>query len=109
MKSKSLIPTEKITNKIYLIRNEKVLLDFDLAELYGVETRVLKQAVRRNKDRFPKDFMFQLSNDEFKILRSQIVTSSWGGQRYTSFAFTESRLCRDNVIQFIKEQEGNSS
>ncbi len=92
MKSKSLIPTEKITNKIYLIRNEKVLLDFDLAELYGVETRVLKQAVRRNKDRFPKDFMFQLSNDEFKILRSQIVTSSWGGQRYTPFAFTKSRL-----------------
>lgn len=89
MTNKSLIPIEKITSKIYLIRNEKILLDSDLADLYGVETRVLKQAVRRNLKRFPPDFMFQLSKSEFKILRSQIVTSSWGGRRYPPYAFTE--------------------
>ncbi len=89
MNSKSLITVELITNKIYLIRNEKVLIDADLAELYGVETKVLNQAVRRNLDRFPEDFMFQLSEDEFENLRSQTVTSSWGGRRYPPFAFTE--------------------
>lgn len=80
---------EKIVNKIYLIRNKKVMIDRDLAELYGVETRVLKQQVRRNSTRFPEDFMFELSKDEFEILRSQIVTSSWGGARYLPMAFTE--------------------
>jgi len=65
------------------------MLDRDLAELYGVETKVLKQAVRRNIDRFPADFMFELTGDEFNNLRSQIVTSSWGGARYLSMAFTE--------------------
>jgi len=89
MESKSLIPVEKITSKIHLIRNEKVILDADLAELYGVETKVLNQAVRRNLNRFPNDFMFQLSDEEFEILRSQTVTSSWGGRRYPPFAFTE--------------------
>lgn len=91
MKSKSLIPTEKITNKIYLIRNEKVLLDADLAELYGVETRVLKQAVRRNRDRFPIDFMLRLTLDEWKVLRSQTVTLKKRGQhsKYPPYAFTE--------------------
>lgn len=89
MDSKSLIPVEKITSKIYLIRNEKVLIDADLAELYGVETKVLNQAVRRNLARFPNDFMFQLSDKEFEILRSHTVTSSWGGRRYPPFAFTE--------------------
>jgi len=89
LKNKSLISLEKITSKIYLIRNEKVLLDSDLAVLYGVETKVLIQAVKRNLNRFPDDFMFQLSKGEFKILRSQIVTSSWGGRRYPPFAFTE--------------------
>ena len=58
------------------------MLDRDLAQLYNVETKVLKQAVRRNLDRFPNDFMFELSNEEFTILRSQFVTSSWGGARY---------------------------
>ena len=62
-------------DKIYLIRGKKVMFDRDLAQLYNVETKVLKQAVRRNKDRFPDDFMFELSNEEFTILRSQIVTS----------------------------------
>lgn len=65
------------------------MLDFDLAELYGVETKRLKEAVRRNLDRFPSDFMFELSADEFKILRSQIAASSWGGMRHPPFAFTE--------------------
>lgn len=83
----------KITNiieqKILLIRDEKVLLDADLAKLYGVETKVLVQAVKRNIARFPDDFMFQLSKDEFENLKSQIVTSSWGGRRTTPYAFTE--------------------
>ena len=83
------MPIERITNKIYLIRNKKVMLDRDLAELYGVETKVLKQAVRRNIKRFPNDFMFELTKDEFENLRSQIVTSSWGGARYSPMAFTE--------------------
>ena len=67
----------------------KVMLDRDLAELYDVETKILKQAVRRNIDRFPDDFLFELTKEEFTILRSQIVTSSWGGPRYSPMAFTE--------------------
>jgi hypothetical protein len=67
----------------------KVMLDRDLAELYDVETKVLKQAVRRNIGRFPEDFMFELSKEEFKNLRSQIVTSSWGGLRYLPMVFSE--------------------
>ena len=83
------ISTEIIANKICLIRGIKVILDNDLAELYGVETKVLKQAVRRNIKRFPSDFMFELTKDEFRNLRSQIVTSSWGGARYIPMAFTD--------------------
>src|SRR5580692_4113177 len=75
------IAEDRIINKIYLIRGKKVMLDRDLAELYGVETRVLNQAVRRNEKRFPEDFMFQLAEGEFKDLISQNVTSSWGGIR----------------------------
>lgn len=79
-----------IQNKIYELRGQKVMLDRDLAELYGVETKVLKQAVKRNIGRFPSDFMFELSKDEFEFLRSQIVTSNGrGGTRYMPFAFTE--------------------
>lgn len=79
-----------IQNKIYEIRGKKVMLDFDLAELYGTETKVLKQAVRRNIKRFPGDFMFELSFEEFTSLRSQIVTSNKrGGTRYIPFAFTD--------------------
>ncbi len=85
----SLLPTETIASKIYLIRGQKVMLDRDLAELYGVETKVLKQAVRRNIGRFPPDFMFEINKKEFETLRSQIVTSSWGGLRYMPMAFTE--------------------
>jgi hypothetical protein len=70
-----IIPAENIKAKIYLIRNQKIMIDRDLAELYGVETKVLNQAVKRNNGRFPDDFMFQLSESEFEGLRSQIVTS----------------------------------
>jgi ORF6N domain len=87
--NKSIIPDEIVITKIYLIRGQKVMLDFDLAELYGVETRVLKQAVRRNVNRFPDDFMFDITKEELENLRSQIVISSWGGSRYLPAAFTE--------------------
>lgn len=78
-----------IQNKIYEIRGQRILLDFDLAELYEVETKRLKEAVRRNINRFPKDFMFELSKVEYKSLRSQFATSKRGGARYLPFAFTE--------------------
>lgn len=78
-----------IQTKIYEIRGQRVMLDFDLANLYGVDTRVLNQAVKRNIKRFPSDFMFQLSQREFNDLMSQIVISSWGGTRKLPFAFTE--------------------
>ncbi|MBW6479804.1 MAG: ORF6N domain-containing protein [Bacteroidales bacterium] len=84
-----MIPEEVILSKIYLMRTQKVMLDMDLAELYGVETKQLKRAVRRNEKRFPPDFMFELSQDEFENLRSQFGTSSWGGVRYSPMAFTE--------------------
>lgn len=83
------IPEEVIMNKIYLIRKQKVMLDSDLAELYGVETKQLKRQVRRNAARFPEDFMFELNAEEQQNLRSQIGTSSWGGTRYDPMAFTE--------------------
>ena len=87
---RSIVPFERIQNAILLIRGDKVMLDADLAALYGVETKVLVQAVKRNKHRFPPDFMFQLTRAEFEILRSQTVTSSqWGGRRYPPYAFTE--------------------
>ncbi|MBN2522585.1 MAG: ORF6N domain-containing protein [Bacteroidales bacterium] len=72
-----MIPDEKVMDKIHPIRDKRVMLDRDLAQLYNVETKVLKQAVRRNIDRFPDDFMFELSNEEFTILRSQFVTSKY--------------------------------
>ncbi len=84
-----IVPEEIIASKIYLLRKQKVMLDKDLAELYGVETRVLVQAVKRNIDRFPSDFMFQLEKKEFDHLISQIVTSSWGGTRKMPYVFTE--------------------
>ena len=86
-----IIPDELLMNKIYLIRGQKVMLDSDLAELYGTETKVLKQAVKRNRNRFPDDFIFELTQEEFESLRSQIVTSNKGrgGARYLPLAFTE--------------------
>ena len=88
-KMNQLVPIERIFDRIFLICDMKVMLDRDLAELYGVETRVLKQAVRRNIRRFPNDFMFEMTYHELKDLRSQFVTSSWGGVRYPPMAFTE--------------------
>jgi hypothetical protein len=86
----SLVPPERIERSILLIREHKVLLDRDLAGLYGVETKRLVEAVKRNIDRFPDDFMFRLTREEFDILRSQTATSSaWGGRRYPPYAFTE--------------------
>ncbi len=91
---RQLIPNEEVMiSHIHTIRNQKVMLDFDLAEMYGIETKALKQAVRRNMGRFPEDFMFELTSEEFKTLRSQFVTSKTdearGGSRYPPFAFTE--------------------
>ena len=84
------IPIERIEKRIFLLRGRKVMLSFDLAELYGVEPRALIQAVKRNIERFPPDFIFQLENQEVRILKSQIVTSSWGGlRRANPYAFTE--------------------
>jgi len=80
---------KRIEARILAIRGERVMLDADLAELYGVATKVLVQAVKRNANRFPLDFMFQLTLEEFANLRSQSVTSSWGGRRYPPYAFTE--------------------
>ncbi|MNK13432.1 ORF6N domain protein [compost metagenome] len=78
-----------VVNKIYVIRNQKVMLDSDLAELYGVETKRLNEQVGRNIDRFPEDFMFQLTEAEWNNLKSQIATSSWGGRRKLPNVFTE--------------------
>ena len=83
------ITDEKILNKIYFIRGKKVLLDKDLAKMYRVKVKVFNQAVKRNLNRFPQDFMFQLTKAEHENLRSQFVTSSWGGVRYAPYAFTE--------------------
>lgn len=99
-----------IQRKIYEIRGYKIMLDFDLAELYGVETRTLKQAVRRNIGRFPEDFMFEITQSEFKNLRSQFVTSSWGGLRYMPFAFTEQGVAMlSSVLNSKKAVEVNIS
>ena len=91
MNSEIQVSEELVSNKIYYIRNQKVMLDRDLAVLYGIETRVLKQSVRRNLSRFPTDFMFELTKEEFKNWRSQFVTSNSEkmGLRYAPMAFTE--------------------
>jgi hypothetical protein len=84
------LPAERVESRIYLLRGHKVMLSTDLADLYEVEPRALVQAVKRNMERFPEDFMFQLSQEEFDNLKSQIVISSWGGlRRATPYAFTE--------------------
>jgi hypothetical protein len=87
---RSIIPSERIEKRIFILRSQRVMLSHDLADLYQVEPRVLVQAVKRNLDRFPEDFMFQLSKEGFSHLKSQIVISSWGGlRRATPYAFTE--------------------
>jgi len=88
----NLIPVNRITRAIHLLRGERVILDADIAELYGVPTKRLNESVRRNLGRFPNDFMFQLDAEEWEILRSQSATSSagsWGGRRTPPYAFTE--------------------
>lgn len=87
--NKIVIIEEIIQNKIYLIRGQKVMLSSDLSDLYQVEIRILNQAVKRNIDRFPEDFMFQLDNEEENNLKSQFVISSYGGKRHNMYAFTE--------------------
>lgn len=91
MKKGSLLPYELIINKIILLHDQKVLVDRDLAELYGVDTRTLNQAVKRNLKRFPEDFMFQMTKEEFEIWRSQIVISNNDkmGLRRPPYVFTE--------------------
>ena len=85
----TLIPQEIIENKIFFIRGKKIMLDVDLARLYGIETKAFNRAVKRNLERFPEEFMFQLNKDETKNLKYQIGTSSWGGRRYFPYVFTE--------------------
>jgi hypothetical protein len=86
---KQLIPSEVVEKRIFYIRQQKVMLSTDLAELYGVTPKALIQAVKRNLERFPEDFMFQLSNEEFGNLRSQFVTANWAMIRTPPYAFTE--------------------
>jgi hypothetical protein len=85
----NIVPSRLIESRIYEFRGTKVMVDSDLAELYDVQTKALNQAVTRNSDRFPEDFMFRLTDEEFGGLRSQTVTSSWGGRRYRPRVFTE--------------------
>ena len=85
-----IVAVDTVSGRIHLVRGQRVMLDADLAELYGVSTKVFNQAIKRNIERFPADFMFQLSAAEFEILRGQLGTSSgWGGRRYRPYAFTE--------------------
>lgn len=108
-KSQGVIPTERVASRIYLIRSEKVMLDADLADLYAVETKALVRAVKRNLNRFPADFMFRLTEDEFQNLRFQIGTSSqWGGRRYTPYAFTEQGVAMlSSVLRSARAAEVN--
>ena len=98
----AVVPTEIIISKIVILRGEKVLLDRDLAELYGVKTKALKQAVRRNIRRFPDDFMFELTKEEFEDWRSQFVTSNRDkmGLRYKPMAFTEQGVAMFTPLNF---------
>ena len=92
MRKEVTIPEEIITHKIHIIRKQKVMIDRDLAELYGVETKYLKRQVKRNKERFPEDFMFEMTKEEFQNWRSQFVTSNSSdkmGLRYAPYVFTE--------------------
>lgn len=108
-KAQSVIPVERIASRIYLIRGQKVMLDRDLAELYEVETGALVRAMKRNADRFPEDFVFQLSEEEFENLRCQAGTSSqWGGRRYRPYAFTEQGIAMlSSVLRSKKAAHAN--
>lgn len=107
-RSKALIPKASIEKTIVSLRGHNVLLDKDLATLYGVTTSALNQAVTRNIDRFPRDFMFKLNKKEFNLLKSQIVTSSWGGTRKPPRAFTEQGVAMlSSVLQSKKALQVN--
>jgi len=96
---RSLIPLERIERSILLVRGQKVIVDVDLAALYGVTTKRFNEQIKRNRERFPEDFMFQLTKEEANILRSQFATSSWGGRRYLPYVFTEhGALMAANVL-----------
>ena len=99
----TVISIEQIRNYILFLRRQKVILDYHLAQLYGVSTKALIQAVKRNSDRFPEDFMFQLKQEEFGILRSQIVTSNSGGRRYLPYAFTEQGIAMLSSVLHSKQ------
>ena len=105
----AVMPVEWIEKRIYVIRGKKVMLSTDLANLYGVEVRALVQAVKRNIERFPEDFMFQLTKEEFEILKSQIVISSWGGARRSRpYAFTEQGVAMlSSVLRSKRAIQGN--
>jgi len=97
-----IVPIQQIASRIFKIRDHRVMLDRDLAVLYGVETRNLKRQVNRHRDRFPEDFAFELTRKEFGDLRSQIGTSSWGGSRYLPYAFT-----RDGILMLSSVLSSN--
>jgi hypothetical protein len=104
--SAGLVRIEQITQTILMLRRQRVLLDRDLATIYGVTTGRLNEAVKRNAARFPEDFMFQLTAEEVENLRSQIAISSWGGRRYRPFAFTEyGAIQAANVLRSAKAIE----
>jgi len=103
-----IIPSEIIEKRIFLIREQKVMLDVHLAELYQVETKALKRAVKRNKERFPDDFCFELTAEEFQNLRYHFGTSSWGGVRYLPYAFTEQGIAMlSGVLQSTRAVQVN--
>jgi hypothetical protein len=97
----SLVPLERITQSILLLRGQKVLLDAELAVLYGVTTRRLNEQVRRNRKRFPADFLFELSAEELANLKSHFATSSWGGRRKPPLAFTGARGHYQNLALIL--------
>ena len=102
-KKETIVTARIIEKQILLIRGEEVMLNADLAELYGVETGALTRAVKRNKTRFPEDFMFQLSQEEFEILRCQSgASSAWGGRRYRPYAFTEQGVAMLSTVLHSK-------
>ena len=108
VRGQHIIPIERIASCIYLIRGEKVMLDSDLAELYGAETRALVQAVKRNAERFPEDFMFQLVDSEFQNLRSQIVTLKAGrGQHRQYLPLRFHRTGRGHAVQRTAQRPGH--
>jgi len=102
--NQKIVPLQSVEQRIFLIRGHKVMLSTHLAGLYGVKPKTLIQAVKRNMDRFPEDLMFQLTREEFENLKSQFVTSSWGGlRRATRYAFTEQGVAMLSSVLHSKQ------